>query len=163
MNIVIRRARVEDAAAIAEMANALNRHVGIATAPFTEMIVRRDGFGPSSSFSVFIAEQDGTTAGYALFLPSYNTDIAARTIMLSDIYVVEHERRRGVGRVLMAAVAAEALRTGAAGVEWGVHATNGTAREFYRRLGAVGGDVHVLGLFDDALVALARSSPALRA
>jgi GNAT superfamily N-acetyltransferase len=161
MSLVIRRASIVDSVAIAEMANALNRHVGITTAPFTEAIVRRDGFGPAPAFSVLIAERDGATVGYALLHSGYNTDIAARSIVLSDIYVVEGARRLGVGRALMAATAAEALQTGAACVEWGVHAANVGAREFYRQLGAVSGEVHVLGLFGDALAALARLSPTI--
>jgi hypothetical protein len=55
----------------------------------------------------------------------------------------------------MAAVAAETVRLGGASLEWGVHAANAGALAFYRRLGAGGAAVRIMGLDGDRLRALA--------
>jgi len=93
--------------------------------------------------------------GYVFFSTSYNTDIAARSMWLHDIFVIPAARGTGVGHALMAAVAAETVRQGGASLEWGVHAANAGALEFYKRLGAVGGQARVMGVAGTRLRALA--------
>jgi len=159
----VRPARLEEAAILAEMANDLNEHVGIYGRPFTAERVRADGFGAQAAFTPLVAELDGAVAGYAFFTLGYNTDIAARAMWLHDIFVKPAARGRGVGHALMAAVAAETLRLGGRSLEWGVHAANAGALEFYRRLGAAGGEARIMGLAGERLRALAsgaRSGPA---
>ena len=55
----------------------------------------------------------------------------------------------------MASVAAETLRLGGRSLEWGVHSANTGALEFYRRLGASGGEARVMGVSGERLRALA--------
>ncbi len=156
MNAVrVRRARPDDAAILADMANDLNDHVGVQGRPFTPERILADAFGDQAAFTTLVAELDGTVAGYAFFSPSYNTDVAARSMWLHDIFVTPAGRGRGVGRALMAAVAAETERHGCGSLEWGVHVANAGALEFYRRLGATGGEVRILGLDGAPLRALA--------
>jgi GNAT superfamily N-acetyltransferase len=151
----IRPARPDDAAILAEMANDLNDHVGVRGRPFTAERVRADGFGPQAAFTPVVAEVEGAVAGYAFFAHGYNTDVAARSTWLHDIFVMPTARGHGVGRALMAAVAAEAMRAGAVSLEWGVHTANAGALEFYRRLGASGADVRIMGVDGEALRTLA--------
>src|SRR5437899_3088400 len=66
-------------------------------------------------------------------------------------------RGRGVGHSLMAAAAAEAVRIGCVSLEWGVHTANAGALEFYRRLGAVGAEVRIMGVTGERLRALAKA------
>ena len=142
----VRPARVDEAAVLAEMANDLNDYVGISGRPFTAERVRADGFGADAAFTPLVAELDGVVAGYAFFTLGYDTDIAARAMWLHDIFVTPSARGRGVGHALMAAVAAETLRAGCASLEWGIHAGNAPALQFYRRLGAGGADVRIMSL-----------------
>jgi len=151
----VRPARLEEAAILAEMANDLNEHVGIYGRPFTAEKVRRDGFGATAAFTPLVAELDGAVAGYAFFSMGYNTDIAARAMWLHDIFVKPSARGRGVGLALMAAVAAETVRQGGGSLDWGVHSANAGALEFYRRLGAVGGEAKIMGIGGARLHALA--------
>jgi GNAT superfamily N-acetyltransferase len=151
----VRSARPDDAAILAEMANDLNDHVRILGRPFTRERVLAGGFGPGAAFIPLVAELDSAVAGYAFFTPGYNTDIAARVVWLHDIFVAPAARRRGVGYALMKAVAAEAVRLGCQALEWGVHPANAGALEFYRRLGARGADVRVMGVDGERLRALA--------
>jgi GNAT superfamily N-acetyltransferase len=155
----VRPARLDDATVLAEMANDLNDHVGIHGRPFTPERVRADGFGPQAAFTPLVAELDGAIVGYAFFSPGYNTDIANRAVWLHDIFVRPSARGRGVGAALMAAVAAETVRLGGLSLEWGVHTANTGALEFYRRLGARGAEVRVMGFDGDRLRTLAGAAP----
>jgi GNAT superfamily N-acetyltransferase len=151
----VRPAQPADAAMLADMANDLNAHVGIHNRPFTPDKIRTDAFGLEPAFTALVAELDDAVVGYAFFVLGYNTDVAARSMWLHDIFVMPVARRRGVGNALMSAVAAEAVRAGAMSLEWGVHAANTGAIEFYRRLGAGGTEVRIMGLDGERLRALA--------
>jgi GNAT superfamily N-acetyltransferase len=155
----VRPARPDEAAILAEMANDLNDHVGIHGRPFTPERVLADGFGPDAAFTPWVAECDGAVVGYVFFVLGYTTDFAARTMWLHDIFVVPGARGRGAGYALMTALAAEAVRVGAMSLEWGVHNANTGALEFYRRLGASGGAVQIMGVDGERLRALAEAAP----
>jgi GNAT superfamily N-acetyltransferase len=155
----VRPARFDDAAVLAEMANDLNDHVGIHGRPFTPERVRVDGFGPDAAFTPLVAEVDGTLAGYAFYSVGYNTDVAARSVWLHDLFVAPAARGRGVGSALMAAVAAATVRAGAVSLEWGVHAANSGALAFYRRLGAGDASVRIMSLDGERLRALSGAAP----
>ena len=152
----MRPARVDESAVLAEMANDLNEHVGVYGRPFTAERVRSDGFGPQAAFTPLVAELDGTVVGYVFFTLGYNTDIAARAMWLHDIFVTPAARGKGVGHALMAAVAAETARLGGRSLEWGVHTANAGALEFYRRLGASGGEAKIMGVAGERLRKLAK-------
>jgi len=151
----VRPARPDESALLAEMANDLNEHVGIFGRPFTAERVRADGFGPGAAFTPMVAELDGAVVGYVFFTLGYNTDIAARAMWLHDIFVTPAARGKGVGHALMAAAAAETVRLGGRSLEWGVHTANTGALEFYRRLGATGGEAKVMGVGGERLRGLA--------
>jgi GNAT superfamily N-acetyltransferase len=151
----VRPARAEEAALLAGMANDLNDHVGVPGRPFTPARIAADGFGADAAFTPLVAELDGAVVGYAFFSMGYNTDVAARSMWLHDIFVTPSARGRGVGHALMAAVAAETIRGGALSLDWGVHAANASALEFYRRLGAGGAEVRIMDVTGERLRALA--------
>lgn len=154
----IRTARPEDASAIAEMANALNVHVGKAPDVFSAEIVLRDAFGSDPAFALLLAEREGEVVGYAMFVPSYNSDVGARSVALVDLFVIEKARGQGLGTALMAAVAAETVRRGARCLEWAVLSADRRARDFYASLGARDDNARLLELHGDALEALAAKS-----
>lgn len=154
----IRPARPSDAAEIAALANALSEAEGVPPL-FTEAKVLADGFGARPAFSVLLAERKGRPVGYALFHDFYNTERAARGLWLGDLFVLEEARRAGVGRRLVAAVAAEAVRRGAASLWWGVLSSNRDARAFYAALGAKDDDARILELDGDALISLSAEAP----
>jgi GNAT superfamily N-acetyltransferase len=157
-SIRIRAGLTEDAEAVARMGNALNRELGIEGQAHTADGIVRDGFGANPRFSLLIAEVDGTAAGYAMYHPAYDSDIAAASVWLVDLYVEGSARRLGVGRELMRAMARETLRAGAKTLEWCVLEQNERAIAFYRALGAKGGSLRVLEMRGDALSALADGS-----
>jgi GNAT superfamily N-acetyltransferase len=102
----------------------------------TEADLLRDGFGERRYFEVLLAEMDGEAVGLALFYPVYSTFAGRPGLYLEDLYVTEQARRLGVGRRLMARLAALALERGYYGIALSVLDWN-PARNFYHRLGCL--------------------------
>lgn len=93
-------------------------------------------FGPRPAAEAMLAEQDGAPAGYALWFTTFSTFLGRPGIWLEDLFVRPQQRGRGIGRALLARLAALALARGCGRMEWAVLDWNEPAHEFYRRLGA---------------------------
>ena len=154
MAVVIREARPDDAAGIAELANALSLHEGVEPG-FSEDKVLRDGFGAQPAFSALVAEDNGVLCGYALVTDFYDTDRAGRNLWMLDLFVRPDWRRRGVARALLAAVAAEAVRRNAVSLWFGVLSSNSEARAFYEAFSPKDDDARILELERAMLLKLA--------
>ena len=100
----------------------------------TEEDLRRHGFGPAQRFEALLAFIDGEPAGFALFYPDFSTWHGRPGLYLEDLYVREWARGCGVGRRLMARLAAIAIERDWPAIHFMVFDWN-PAREFYRRLG----------------------------
>ena len=117
----------------------------------TEEDLRRHGFGPQRQFEAILAFLAGEPAGMALFHSRFSTWLGRPGMYLEDLYVAEWARGRGVGRRLMARLAAIAVERGWERIDFQVLDWN-PARNFYHRLGMVhlgewlryGGDREVL-------------------
>jgi GNAT superfamily N-acetyltransferase len=96
--------------------------------------LHRHGFGPEPRFEALIAFVDGKVAGFALFYPDFSTWHGRPGLFLEDLYVREWARRLGVGRRLMARLAAIAVERDWPALHFNVLDWN-PARGFYRRLG----------------------------
>ena len=96
--------------------------------------LRRYGFGPEPRFEALLAFLDGEPAGTALFHSRFSTWLGRPGLYLEDLYVTEAARGFGVGRRLMARLAAIAIERGWGRIDFHVLDWN-PAREFYRRLG----------------------------
>jgi GNAT superfamily N-acetyltransferase len=114
-------------------------------------------FGERPAAEALIAERAGEAVGYALFFPTFSTFLARSGIWLEDLFVLPEHRGAGVGRALLAAVAA---RVGdGARLEWAALDWNELALGFYRGLGARTMDEWTsLRLDGDALTTLAAES-----
>src|ERR1700761_3945511 len=75
-------------------------------------------FGERPAAEALIAELGGETAGYALFFPTFSTFLSIQGIWLEDLFVRPAHRGGGVGKALLAAVAAAARARGAERLEW---------------------------------------------
>jgi GNAT superfamily N-acetyltransferase len=74
--------------------------------------------------------------GYALFFPTFSSFLASEGMWLEDLFVRPSHRGAGVGRALLAAVAARVRNRGGERLEWAALDWNELALGFYRRLGA---------------------------
>lgn len=100
----------------------------------TEADLKRDGFGPRPLFYALIAEQDGEPIGMATYLLAYSTSVGRPGVYVETLYMVPEWRKRGIGRRLLAQVAALAREQDAPLIMLHVARWN-RARAFYRRLG----------------------------
>ena len=120
-----------------------------ASAIATPADLLRDGFGPTPRFHCLIAELSSTDnqqpatdnlptpAGFALYFHNYSTWRGNAGIFLEDLFVRPAFRGRGIGKALIAAVAAIAVAEGCSRFEWAVLDWNTPAIDFYNSLGAI--------------------------
>ena len=104
-------------------------------AAITEQRLLRDGFGPQPKFRVLLAEWDHEPAGYAFFFDYYSS-FEGPAIFLEDIYVRDQYRGKGIGKALLARVAALVHEQGGVALRWQVLDWNTPAINFYKDLGA---------------------------
>jgi GNAT superfamily N-acetyltransferase len=97
-------------------------------------ILARDGFGKDPQFAALIAEIAGKPVGFALYTFNYSVWTGARGIFIEDIWVVPEQRRGGVARALMAALAKECVARGYKRIDLNVLDWN-PARGFYEKIG----------------------------
>ncbi|MDE1915028.1 MAG: GNAT family N-acetyltransferase [Sphingomonadales bacterium] len=104
---------------------------------FDEAALERHLFGPRPMAEVLIGELDGTAQGFALFFHNFSTFEGRPGIYLEDLYVRPQARGAGLGKALLAALAAVAVERDCARLEWSVLDWNEPSIRFYRSLGAV--------------------------
>jgi ribosomal protein S18 acetylase RimI-like enzyme len=134
---MIRAATDRDADAVASLINAINSLDGPLRHTMTTAIVLRDLLGANPKAILRLAEHNGAVAGFATASLIYDAERAAWAMMLLDLYVRPHARRRGLARALMANLAAEAKRHDCGCLWWGVDEGDDEATLFYRSIGAV--------------------------
>ncbi len=100
-------------------------------APLARYMTAKWTPGLIAAHRVYVCGDAETLRGFAVVEPGADQD-AKQGLFLDNLHVAEAERGRGVGRALMAAVAA---RAGAGPVSLVVLAANDLARAQYRRWG----------------------------
>lgn len=86
------------------------------------------------------AQPDAPQIGYALYFLNFSTFEGVHGIYLEDLYVSPGQRGAGLGRAMLATLAATAVHRGYARVEWSVLDWNTPSIGFYRSLGALAMD-----------------------
>ncbi len=99
-------------------------------------------FGPAPALFghvAEVAEGDGYRAvvGCALWFLNFSTWRGVHGLYLEDLYVQPAHRGGGIGRALLARLAAVCVERGLARLEWAVLDWNTPSIGFYRTLGAV--------------------------
>jgi GNAT superfamily N-acetyltransferase len=100
----------------------------------TEADLMRYGFGTDRQFEAILAFVDGDPAGIAVFHSRFSTWLGRPAMYLEDLYVTEVARGLGVGRRLMARLAAIAIERDWGRIDFQVLDWN-PARGFYHRIG----------------------------
>ena len=133
--IAIRAAGPEDAETLLRLIRQLAAFEKLAhEVRATEADLLREGFGAAPRYEALLAEEDGNAIGFALFFHNFSTFEGRSGLHLEDIFVAEAARARGVGRKLMARLAAIAAERDCVRLDLTVLHWN-PARRFYDRLG----------------------------
>lgn len=136
----IRAARADDAFSVGalaqQFANYLRELGDTSEFRLTAEAYLRDGFGENPAFAGLVAEEDGHVVGYLLYHFGYDSDRAARTLDIADLYVERTKRNQGVGKALMEQAAKIARDAGAEHMVWAVFRPNDLATKFYEKIGA---------------------------
>jgi GNAT superfamily N-acetyltransferase len=136
-SVTIRPAARADVPLIAALIRELAEYERLADqAQATEELLARHLFGARPAAEAVIAELDGEPAGFALFFTSFSTFEGKPGIWLEDLFVRPAHRRAGIGRALLAHLAALAVERGCARFEWSALDWNEPALRFYRSLDA---------------------------
>ncbi len=136
MSIIIRRAVKEDCPRLLELVQELATYE---RAP-QEVTVTLDhfeesGFGANPVWWAFVAEENGTILGFALYYIRYSTWKGQR-MYLEDIIVTEAARGQGIGALLMEQLIAEAKERKFNAIVWQVLEWNEPAINFYKKFNA---------------------------
>ncbi|WP_423140924.1 GNAT family N-acetyltransferase [Parablastomonas sp. CN1-191] len=137
MTIAIRPAARADLPLIAALIRELAAYEKLADAVrFDEAVLGEHLFGACPAAEVVIGEVDGEAAGFALFFHNFSTFEGKPGIYLEDLFVRPAARGLGLGKALLAHLAALAVTRGCARLEWSVLDWNAPAIGFYESLGA---------------------------
>lgn len=137
MTISIRSATCADLPLIGQLIRDLAEYEKLAhEVRFDEAVLGEKLFGPRPYAEVVIGELDGAAQGFALFFHNFSTFEGRPGIYLEDLYVREAARGSGLGKALLAHLAALAVERDCARLEWSVLDWNTPSIGFYRGLGA---------------------------
>lgn len=153
--VTLRDTGPEDIALVLDFTRKLaDYEKGTVTATEADMHARF--FGPDAIAKGVIAELDGAPVGSALYYFAFSSYAGRPVLALEDIYVNENARGHGIGKKLMAELAARAEEAGCLRMQWSAMAWNESAIEVYKHLGAKPTDGVVYFKFsEDAMRALA--------
>ena len=93
-------------------------------------------FGKHAVARALVARCSGQEAGYAVFYRTFSTFVGRPGIFLDDLYVRPAFRKLGIGRALLAQIAALSVGLGGGRLEWITLRWNENAFRFYRSIGA---------------------------
>ncbi|MBA3578466.1 MAG: GNAT family N-acetyltransferase [Gemmatimonadaceae bacterium] len=93
-------------------------------------------FGANPAAEVVLAFLGEELAGFALFFENYSTHLSRRGMHLEDLFVREHLRGKGVGKLLLSHLASLAVARGYGRMEWAVLRWNEPAIRVYDAIGA---------------------------
>ena len=103
---------------------------------FDEAVLGERLFGERPYAEVLIGEIDGVPQGFALFFHNFSTFEGKQGIYLEDLFVRPEARGSGLGKALLARLAALAVERDCARLEWSVLDWNDPAIRFYQSVGA---------------------------
>ena len=141
MTLSIRPAHAADLSLIAALIRELAEYEKLAhEVRFDEAVLGERLFGANAGHGpyaeVAIGELDGVAQGFALFFHNFSTFEGLPGIYLEDLFVRPAARGSGLGKALLAHLAALAVERGCARLEWSVLDWNESAIGFYKKLGA---------------------------
>ncbi|MCC6786939.1 MAG: GNAT family N-acetyltransferase [Hyphomonadaceae bacterium] len=133
----IRRAVARDADAIAKLSASAASEEGALTSLEVERI-RAHGFGSSALFEAWVAQEraNAPIVAHAIITKGYDVRRGAPNVVLCELYVAPEQRRTGLARKMMSAVARRAREIGARELAITTGVENEVAQKFFNAVGA---------------------------
>lgn len=133
----IRRAVARDADAIAKLSASAAGEEGALTSLEVERI-RAHGFGSSALFEAWVAQEraNAPIVAHAIITKGYDVRRGAPNVVLCELYVAPEQRRTGLARKMMSAVARRAREIGARELAITTGVENEVAQKFFNAVGA---------------------------
>ena len=159
MTLIIRPATRADLPLIAQFIRDLAEYEKLVhEVRFDEATLAGHLFGSRPMAEVVIGEVGGEPQGFALFFHNFSTFEGRPGLYLEDLFVRPAARGSGLGRALLAHLAALAVERGCARLEWSVLDWNAPAIGFYEKLGARAmSDWTIMRVDGEALVDLGKA------
>ena len=132
----LKLASLEDTGALLPLMRAYHEFEGIdATnaerlATIETLLAGQENFG-----QVWLSETDAGTVGYIALCYGYSIEFGGKDAFVDEFFVVEAERGRGLGRMALERVKAEAAKAGIKALHLEVARGNTLARNFYGNMG----------------------------
>ena len=137
-DIILRAAKEDDVPSILNFIKELSVYEKLSHEVFTtEELLKENLFGNKRFAEVIIADYKNEPAGFALFFHNFSTFLGKPGIYLEDLYVKEHLRGKGIGKILLTYLGKLALERDCGRIEWAVLDWNEPSIQFYKNLGAV--------------------------
>lgn len=151
---IIRDAVRGDAKMIAALLMELSRDEG-KPCPLTEQKIETMLFTPQAvELRAIVCVVNNEIVGNALYYWGYDTLSESSGYHLADMVITHMHRRAGIGRALLAYLAAQVLREGGQWLSLTVLKSNEAARGFYDALGLTQVDVDFFAMGPSALMKL---------
>jgi GNAT superfamily N-acetyltransferase len=137
VTVTVGPADERDVTGIAELIAEIEQHYGGAGLDPDRQLSRVEElvFGDHPAAYVLLARDGDRLVGLATYSFLWPAAGSTHSLYLKELYVRSADRRRGVGRLLMAQLFDIAAASGCSRVEWTTERDNEDARRFYQRLG----------------------------
>jgi GNAT superfamily N-acetyltransferase len=138
MSLAIRPARPGEAGLVLSFIRELAEYEKLAhEVEATEATIADALFCASPLVYCDIAEWNGEPAGFQVWFVNFSTFSGRYGIYLEDLFVRPALRGKGIGKALLAHLAARCVQNGWSRLQWSVLDWNAPSIEFYKSLGAV--------------------------
>lgn len=156
---LIREMERGDAAAVLRLAASFSQETGVAAPEIAPTDFARMALAEPPLFLVFVAEPNagGAPVGYLMLTFAFELRSGAPGGRMEDLYVAPAQRRKGVGRGLMAAAGKAITARGGRWMEWRASGDDAKTMAFYHAVGARAAAGRVLYLGPGETRGLARS------
>ena len=160
MSLHIRRARPGEAGLVLSLLRELAEYEKLShEVEASEADIGAALFGANPVLFCEIAEWHGEPVGLAVWFLNFSTFSGRPGIYLEDLFVRPAQRRKGIGKALLAHLAKACVANGWSRLQWSVLDWNAPSIEFYKSLGAVLMDEWtVCRISGSALTALAQGT-----
>jgi GNAT superfamily N-acetyltransferase len=137
MSLAIRPARPGEAGLVLSFIRELAEYEKLAhEVEATEATIADALFGARPLVYCDIAEWSGEPAGFQVWFVNFSTFSGRYGIYLEDLFVRPALRGKGIGKALLAHLAARCVENGWSRLQWSVLDWNTSSIEFYKSLGA---------------------------